>query len=76
MFYLAVLPQFLGPNAPVPALLALALTHAGLSLISLVVLVLGLNRARRWHSQRRVRRSLDAATGTALVGFGTKLALT
>lgn len=74
VFYLAVLPQFLGPDASVPTLLAFALSHALLSLLYLLVLVAGLHRVRRVLSRRRVRRALDAATGTALAGFGARLA--
>jgi threonine/homoserine/homoserine lactone efflux protein len=74
VFYLAVLPQFLGPAAPLSALILLALTHAVLSLLYLVVLVRGMERARRVLTRRRVRRALDAATGTALLGFGVRLA--
>ncbi|RSM61848.1 lysine transporter LysE [Actinoplanes sp. ATCC 53533] len=74
VFYLAVLPQFLGPDAPLSALLVLALSHAVLSLLYLLVVVTGLTRARRLLARRNVRRTLDAATGTALLGFSAKLA--
>lgn len=75
-FYLAVLPQFLGRDAGLLALVTLALTHAVLSLLYLLVLVRGLHRAREVLTRRRVRRSLDVATGAALLGFGVKLAST
>jgi threonine/homoserine/homoserine lactone efflux protein len=74
VFYLAVLPQFLGPDAPLWALLLFALTHAAVGLVYLFVLVAGVRRARRWLARRRVRRSLDAATGLALLGFSARLA--
>jgi threonine/homoserine/homoserine lactone efflux protein len=74
VFYLAVLPQFLGPHAPLTALVVLALSHAVLSLLYLTVLVAGMQRARSVLTRRRVRRALDAATGAALVGFGARLA--
>jgi threonine/homoserine/homoserine lactone efflux protein len=74
VFYLAVLPQFLGPSAPFYALLLFALSHAALSLLYLCCLVTGLDRARRLLARRRVRRALDVATGTALLGFGARLA--
>jgi threonine/homoserine/homoserine lactone efflux protein len=74
VFYLAVLPQFLGSHAPFLTLLVFALSHAVLSLLYLLVLVTGLNRVRRVLARRRVRRGLDVATGTALVGFSVKLA--
>ena len=74
VFYLAVLPQFVGPHTPVAVLLLFALSHAVLSLLYLLTLVSGLARVRQLFAQRRVRRTLDAATGTALLGFGLRLA--
>jgi threonine/homoserine/homoserine lactone efflux protein len=74
VFYLAVLPQFLGPDAPLSALLVLALSHAALSLVYLLVVVTGVAQARRVLSRRKVRRALDLGTGTALLGFSAKLA--
>ncbi|MEV0156181.1 LysE family translocator [Micromonospora sp. NPDC050686] len=73
-FYLAVLPQFVGGSAPLGVLLAFALSHAVLSLTYLNVLVGALDRARAVLSRRRVRRRLDALTGTALLGFSARLA--
>lgn len=74
VFYLAVLPQFLGPHSPGYALLVYALSHAVLSLTYLSTLVTFLHRARAFLLRRRVRRALDAATGTALLSFGARLA--
>ena len=74
VFYLAVLPQFLTPDAGVAELLPFALSHAVLSAAYLLVLVAALHRARRFLSRRRVRRSLDGATDVALLGFGARLA--
>ena len=74
VFYLAVLPQFLGTGAGVPVLLLFALTHAALSLLYLLLLVAGMHRARRVLGRRPVRRALDAVTGLALLGFGARLA--
>jgi threonine/homoserine/homoserine lactone efflux protein len=74
VFYLAVLPQFLGPDAPLGALLLLALSHAALSLVYLLVVVTGIARAKRVLTRRNVRRALDAGTGAALLGFSAKLA--
>lgn len=73
LFYLAVLPQFLGPHAPIAGLLVFALSHAVLSLGYLLLLVTGLARARRLLARRRVRRALDMVTGSALFGFSAKL---
>jgi threonine/homoserine/homoserine lactone efflux protein len=76
VFYLSVLPQFLG-HAGTPAIdaLALAYTHAVLGVIWLVALVSFLDRLRPLLQRRRVRRSLDAATGTALIGFASVIAV-
>ncbi|GAA4749719.1 LysE family translocator [Modestobacter marinus] len=73
VFYLALLPQFLGPDPSLVAMSALALTHAALTLLSLLLVVAGLHRARHVLMRRRVRRSLDAVTGVALLGFGARL---
>ena len=74
VFYVAVLPQFLGPDVPPAMLLVLALSHAVLSALYLLLLVGGLSRARRVLSRRGVRRALDTVTGTLLIGFGARLA--
>jgi threonine/homoserine/homoserine lactone efflux protein len=74
VFYLAVLPQFLGRGAPVGVVVLFALSHAVLGLLYLSGLVAALHRARRLLSRRAVRRALDAVTGTALIGFGARLA--
>ena len=74
VFYLAVLPQFLPAGAGVPELLLFALSHAVLGLAYLLALVFFLHRARRLLERRRVRRGLDAATGTVLLAFSVALA--
>lgn len=74
VFYLTVLPQFLGSHAPLGALLVFAISHALLSFAYLLLVVTGVNRVRRLFSRRRVRRALDAVTGCVLVGFSAKLA--
>jgi threonine/homoserine/homoserine lactone efflux protein len=74
VLYLAVLPQFLGAGSGVPVLVLLALTHAVLSLLHLLLLVAGMHRARAVLGRRPVRRALDAVTGTVLLGFGVRLA--
>lgn len=74
VFYLAVLPQFLGPHTPVAILFVFALTHAMLSLSYLQIVVFAAARLRAALTRRAVRRGLDLATAGALVGFGTRLA--
>jgi threonine/homoserine/homoserine lactone efflux protein len=74
--YLSVLPQFLASGHPsLSAALLLAYTHAVLGLLWLIVLVAFLHRIRAFLQRRRVRRSLDGATGVAMIGFGARLAI-
>lgn len=75
VFYLAVLPQFLGPHAPLIALLLFALGHAVLTQLYLLLVVAGIGRIRHIVTRRPVRRALDAGTGCVLIGFGAALAL-
>ncbi|WP_163510927.1 LysE family translocator [Fodinicola acaciae] len=72
--YLSVLPQFLGTSAALPDALLLAYSHAFFGFAWLVVLVTFLHQIRAFLRRRRVRRTLDAATGVAMLGFGAKLA--
>lgn len=73
--YLSVLPQFLDPvhGTAFDALL-LAYTVAVLGALWLLLVLLFVHRVRGWLRRRRVRRSVDALTGTTLVGFGVALA--
>jgi threonine/homoserine/homoserine lactone efflux protein len=75
VFYLAVLPQFLRPGTALGWLLAFAWSHALLSLLYLLAMTAGLMRIRQVLSRRSVRRALDIATGTVLLGFSAKLAV-
>lgn len=74
VFYLAVLPQFLHPGTAPGWLLAFAWSHALLSLLYLLAVTAGLVRVRQILSRRLVRRAMDTATGTALLGFSARLA--
>jgi threonine/homoserine/homoserine lactone efflux protein len=75
VFYLAVLPQFLGARPAVTSLVLPTVTHAILSLLFLLLVVAGIHRARRVLRRRPVRRALDAVTGAVLVGCGACLAV-
>jgi threonine/homoserine/homoserine lactone efflux protein len=74
VFYLAVLPQFLTPGTSIGWLLALAWTHAALSLAWLLTLNAGLHHLRGVLLRRGVRRALDATTGGVLLAFSARLA--
>jgi threonine/homoserine/homoserine lactone efflux protein len=74
--YLSVLPQFIDRGHGSTAVaLALAYTVGILGLAWQAGLVAAVHRARAWIQRRKVRRALDAVTGTALVGFGLALAV-
>ncbi|MGI8533043.1 MAG: LysE family translocator [Geodermatophilaceae bacterium] len=75
VFYLAVLPQFLPAQSAAAVLFLFAISHALLGLVYLGVVAVLLHRARRVLQRRRVRRIMDGATGTALLGFGLTLAV-
>ncbi|WP_410623698.1 LysE family translocator [Amycolatopsis sp. cmx-8-4] len=76
VLYLSVLPQFLDPGHTTTwDALALAYTTAVIGGLWLLVLLVFVHRVRAWLGRRRVRRTLDGVTGTALVGFGAALAL-
>jgi RhtB (resistance to homoserine/threonine) family protein len=75
VLYLSVLPQFLTPASTLGDSLLLAYTVAALGVVWQVLLLLFVHRVRDWLRRRRVRRVMDGATGAALLGFGTALAL-
>jgi RhtB (resistance to homoserine/threonine) family protein len=76
VLYLSVLPQFLDPaTTNTWDALLLAYTVAVLGGVWLLVLMLLVHRVREWLGKRKVRRTLDGVTGTALIGFGAVLAL-
>jgi threonine/homoserine/homoserine lactone efflux protein len=76
IMYLSVLPQFLVPGVTTTwDALLLAYTVGVLGALYLLVLIGLVERVRGWLSERRVRRAIDAATGTALLGFGAALAV-
>ncbi|PSN20404.1 threonine transporter RhtB [filamentous cyanobacterium CCP5] len=75
-FYLAFLPQFIGPKDPV---LTKSLLLAGIHYVEcifwLVALSILLDRIRHVLLQVRVRRWLEGICGAVLLGFGAKLAI-
>jgi RhtB (resistance to homoserine/threonine) family protein len=76
VLYLSVLPQFLDPTTTNTGdALLLAYTVAVLGGLWLLVLMFFVHRVREWLGKRKVRRTLDGVTGTALIGFGAALAL-
>jgi RhtB (resistance to homoserine/threonine) family protein len=75
VFYSTFLPQFIAPGDPALALsLALAGVHIALGVAWLSLYALLLDRAVAAFKGSRLRRTLDAVTGTVLVGLGLHLA--
>jgi RhtB (resistance to homoserine/threonine) family protein len=76
VFYLALLPQFIGPTDPVFAKsLLLAAIHYAEGIVWLVGLSILLDRTRRFILKSVVRRWLDGICGAVLIGLGARLAL-
>src|SRR3989441_10173776 len=75
VFYLAFLPQFIGPGDPA---LAKSLLLAGIHFVQGIVWLVGLaflfDRGRVVLASARARRALEAISGTVLLGFGLRLA--
>ncbi|MEU4693196.1 LysE family translocator [Actinoplanes sp. NPDC023714] len=75
-FYIAVIPQFLPEGAsPLGVGLLLALVHDIEGLLWFTVIIMAARAARGFLARRAVRRSVDAGTGVALLGFGLRLGL-
>jgi RhtB (resistance to homoserine/threonine) family protein len=76
VFYLALLPQFVGPGDPVlRKSLLLAAIHCVEGLLWLGFLAWAVDRSRRIFLQPALRRFTDAICGTVLLGLGLRLAL-
>lgn len=71
VFFTSLLPQFGDAFA---TLLALGLSFSLLTFVWLAAYSVAVERARRLLSRERIRRTLDAVTGTVLVGLGLRLA--
>ena len=76
VFFTSLLPQFTGGRTTFGSLLALGLLFCALTLTWLTAYAVAVARAGRVLERMRVRRTLDALTGTALVSFGVRLAAT
>lgn len=73
VFYLAVLPQFLGDGISWSAI-PLAITHAVLALLYLAGLTTVIAWAAAWLQRRSVRRALDVFAATVLGAFSLSIA--
>jgi threonine/homoserine/homoserine lactone efflux protein len=75
IFYSTFLPQFIGPGDPALLLsMLLAGVHIAFGLLWLTGYAWLLDRAVTAFKSSRVRRALDALTGTVLVALGLRLA--
>jgi threonine/homoserine/homoserine lactone efflux protein len=75
IFYSTFLPQFIGPGDPALLLsMLLAGVHIAFGLVWLTAYAWLLDRAVTAFKSSRVRRALDALTGTVLVALGLRLA--
>jgi threonine/homoserine/homoserine lactone efflux protein len=76
IFYSTFLPQFIGPGDPALLIsMLLAAVHIALGIAWLSLYAWLLARAVEAFKGSRVRRALDALTGTVLVALGARLAL-
>jgi RhtB (resistance to homoserine/threonine) family protein len=76
VFYLAFLPQFIGPeDAALARSLLLASIHFVEGILWLAMLAVMVDRARRLLFSTLARRVLDSVCGLVLIGFGARLAL-
>jgi threonine/homoserine/homoserine lactone efflux protein len=75
-FYIAVLPQFIPAHAP-HLLLGLALTgvNAAEDVIWFTLLITASHLARRFLDNERTHKIMERISGTVLIGFGVRLAL-
>lgn len=75
-FYVALLPQFIPPDvSPVLMGALLAGVHSVEGMVWFSLIIAAAHAMRAWLDRPRTRRSLDALTGTTLIGFGVVLAL-
>ena len=75
VFFISLLPQFVPrDHASFAALLGLGLVFCTMTLVWLTAYAVAVARAGDLLRRGPVRRALDAVTGTALIGFGVRLA--
>ena len=76
VFYVTFLPQFVVPNRPVLSQsIFLAFTHVVMGLAWLIVYARFINRMAAVLLTDRVKRRIEAITGTVLMALGIRLAL-
>jgi threonine/homoserine/homoserine lactone efflux protein len=76
VFFVALLPQFVPAGAGVGDVLVLSLIAVAITLAWFFTVANLVAALRRFLARPAARRTLEAATGTALLGLGARLALT
>jgi threonine/homoserine/homoserine lactone efflux protein len=75
VFMIAFYPQFVPADQPLFATTAvLALGQVAIEIVIYLSLAAGVARAGAWLRRPRIRRGLDAVSGTVLVGLGVRVA--
>jgi threonine/homoserine/homoserine lactone efflux protein len=72
-FYLVVLPSFLRAGAPRWYFAALAAVHIGMAFVCHGAWAMALDQLRRWFRPPIARRTLEAATGVALIALAIRV---
>ncbi|MFE3957248.1 LysE family translocator [Nocardia sp. NPDC059091] len=75
VFFIALVPQFLPADPSALGTLELAMVCTIANLFWFVILAFGVGTLRHVFTRRRVRRALDAAMGTFMVGLGLRIAM-
>lgn len=76
VFYLALLPQFIRPEDPVlMKSLLLTAIHFVQGIVWLGIVAWVVDRSRHFFMKPNLRRWLDAACGTILIGLGLRIAM-
>jgi len=76
VFFTAILPQFINPNAPVlPQILIMGVSSVVIELVVLAIYIGTCHGARTWVRQPRVAGILQRVGGAFLIGAGVRLAL-
>jgi threonine/homoserine/homoserine lactone efflux protein len=76
VFMLAFYPQFVPADAPLFATTAaLALLQVAIEMTLYLALAAGVARTGAWFRRPTVRRRMEAASGTVLVGLGARIAV-
>jgi threonine/homoserine/homoserine lactone efflux protein len=76
VFMFAFYPQFVPADRPLLQTTAvLALLQVAIELCLYGGFALAIGRAGAWFRQRRIRRRLEAASGTVLIGLGVRMAV-